>query len=63
MIDAELGTDRHGDRGRQHPPGARVTLLDTAGKAVAAADTDEAGRYAIEGLADEDAPSPLLSDR
>jgi uncharacterized membrane protein YgaE (UPF0421/DUF939 family) len=33
-------------------PGARVTLLDTAGKAVAAADTDEAGRYAIEGLPD-----------
>jgi hypothetical protein len=42
-----------GTSGGTHPvPGARVTLLDTAGKVVAVADTDEAGRYAIEGLAD-----------
>jgi uncharacterized membrane protein YgaE (UPF0421/DUF939 family) len=31
--------------------GARVILLDTMGAAVAVADTDEAGRYVIEGLA------------
>jgi hypothetical protein len=33
-------------------PGARITLLDTAGRVVAAADTDQAGRYAIGGLPD-----------
>jgi uncharacterized surface anchored protein len=32
-------------------PGARITLLDATGAVVAAAGTDEAGRYAIEGLA------------
>ena len=31
-------------------PGTRVTLLDTTGDVVAVADTDEAGRYAFDGL-------------
>jgi hypothetical protein len=35
-----------------HPvPGARVTLMDTTGAAVAVAEADQAGRYAFEGLA------------
>lgn len=38
--------------GARPVPGARITLLDTTGAVVAAADTDEAGRYAIDGLAD-----------
>jgi uncharacterized membrane protein YgaE (UPF0421/DUF939 family) len=37
--------------GTRPVPGARVTLLDDTGAVAAAADTDQAGRYTIEGLA------------
>jgi hypothetical protein len=36
----------------QPVPGARVTLLDTTGAAVAVAEADESGQYAFDGLAD-----------
>jgi uncharacterized membrane protein YgaE (UPF0421/DUF939 family) len=38
--------------GARPVPGARVTLLDITGAAVAVTEADEAGRYAFEGLAD-----------
>jgi hypothetical protein len=38
--------------GARPVPGARVTLLDTTGAAVAVAEADETGRYAFDSLAD-----------
>jgi Carboxypeptidase regulatory-like domain len=38
--------------GTRPVPGARITLLDDTGAVAAAADTDQAGQYMIEGLAD-----------
>jgi hypothetical protein len=38
--------------GARPVPGARITVLDSTGAVAAAADTDEAGQYAIEGLDD-----------
>jgi uncharacterized membrane protein YgaE (UPF0421/DUF939 family) len=49
--DARLSGVAVTEGGARPVPGARITLLDTTGAVVAEADTDEAGRYAIEGLA------------